>query len=86
VPIVVGGATAGLAGVLLGLFEDPLVAVGVFLPEFGAAGVVAPAMDAAKAFVDAAAPCAACLLLAGMSFAFCLFLAIFFKKKFRSLI
>jgi hypothetical protein len=42
-------------------------------------------MDAAKAFVDAAAPCAACLL-AGMSFAFCLFLAIFFKKIFRSFI
>jgi hypothetical protein len=57
--------------------EDPLVAVGEFLPEFGTAGVVAPAMDAAKAFVDAAAPFAACLL-AGMSSAFfLLFLAIF---------
>jgi hypothetical protein len=72
VPIVVGGAAAGLAGVWLGLFDDPLVAVGVFAPEFGAAGVVAPAMDAAKAFVDAAAPCAASLLAAGMSFAFLL--------------
>ena len=74
-PIVVGGAAAGLAGVWLGEFEDPLVAVEVFAPEFGAAGVVAPAMDAAKAFVDAAAPCVACLL-AGISFAFLVALGI----------
>ena len=79
-PIVVGGAAAGLAGVWLGEFEDPLVAVEVFAPEFGAAGVVAPAMDASKAFVAAAAPFAACLLT-GMSSAFFLlpFLAIFVR-------
>ena len=81
-PIVVGGAAAVLAGVWLELFEDPLVAVGVFSPASPAFGVVAPSMDAAKAFVDAAAPCAASLLAAGMSFAFLLLLPISYELNF----